>query len=301
MVRLTALALLLMPVAGVITHAAPEPAATAASNRSIVTQQVYGPDPEDTMTSYAPPVAGRFPAVVFVHGGAWGRSQPNVYELRFARTLAEDHRWVVAVIGYPTWVKDERRIEPASVRRAVESVSARRDVAPGRIALWGESAGGHLALLTAYRDARRHHPLVSAVVSISGPTDMGLEFDSLAQTTLAAVTRFEGLAPAAAQRVGSSRYRSTSPVHLVRPDCPPTFQAISRHDPLVPPVQVHELTEALRDREVRHQTAYVAGSDHSSPIESERPPGGRATVEQLAIGFIRQAFGRVSGRNQPRR
>ncbi|HVY08586.1 MAG TPA: alpha/beta hydrolase [Mycobacteriales bacterium] len=269
-------------------HAAPR----AQVARIAVTTRTYGADAADTMTTYAPREAGRFPAVVFVHGGGWGRAQPNSYEQQFAATLARTEHWVVAVIGYPTWVADERHVEPAAVRRAVRLVAARPDVARGRLALWGESAGGQLALLTAYRGAKPHHSLVSAVVSISGPTDMRIEFGSLAQTALGAVTRFEGLSPSGAAKAGSTRYRTTSPVDLVQPDDPPTFQAISRHDPLVPPVQIRELATSLHARGVPHQTLHVPGSDHSTPIETERPPKSKSTVEELAIRFLLRAFAR---------
>jgi acetyl esterase/lipase len=250
----------------------------------------YAADPADTITTYAPVADGRYPAVIFIHGGAWGRAQPNSYELTFAADLAKQEQWVVTVVGYPTKIKREQIVEPNALAAAITTISRRRDVDPTAIALWGESAGGQLALLAAYRNATTLRPLIAGVVSISGPTDMRTEYSSLAQTALGAVTRFEGLTPHAARLAKSARYRDTSPVYLVQPNDPATFQAISRHDPLVPPAQVTRLTRLLAAAHVTHRTVHVPGSGHSTPLETEHPAGSDLDVEQLAVSFLEEVF-----------
>jgi acetyl esterase/lipase len=232
--------------------------------------------------------------VLFIHGGAWGRARPNVYEFRFARRLAAQNDWVVAVIGYPTKIPRERTVEPHAIRKALTRLAGRDDVDPRSVALWGESSGGQLALLAAYRDAMTAKPLVDAVVSISGPTNMRIEYSSLAETALGAVLRFEGLSPSAARARGSARYRLTSPVALVRSHDPATFQAISLHDPLVPPIQVNELTQRLAAEHVMHQTVHVRGNGHSTTIENQRPIGAHHDVEQLAAAFLARSFAAAS-------
>lgn len=250
----------------------------------------YTLDPSSSITLYRPAGDGTSPAVLFVHGGAWGRSQPNSYELSWARELAEQEGWLVAVIGYPTKVPREHVAEPRAIAAAIDALAHRSDVDPHAIALWGESAGGQLALLAAYRDAARLHPVVGGVVSISGPTDMTTEYSSLAQTALGAVTRFEGLSPRAAQRARSARYRTTSPVHLVSRGDPATFQAISRHDRLVPPGQIGRLSRLLTLAHVTHQTVRLPGRAHSTTLESQQPPGSEQTVQELAVRFLERAF-----------
>ncbi|HWA66708.1 MAG TPA: alpha/beta hydrolase [Mycobacteriales bacterium] len=256
----------------------------------VVSRGNYAPNPADTIRTYAPSGPGPYPAVLFIHGGAWGRALPNVYEFRFAHRLAASQQWVVAVIGYPTKIPHERTVEPHAIRTALEHLARRDDVDPHAIALWGESSGGQLALLAAYRDAMNPTRLVDAVVSISGPTNMRIEFSSLAETALGAVLRFEGLSPRQAAARGSSRYRLTSPVSIVRSRDPATFQAISLHDPLVPPVQVSELTARLAAEHVSHQTVHVRGNGHSTTIENERPIGYTDDVESLAAAFLTRAF-----------
>lgn len=250
----------------------------------------YGLDRADTITIDEPAAPGRYPAVIFIHGGAWGRSQPTSYEFDWARQLAQQEGWLVAVIGYPAKVRHEEVVEPYAIATAIHAVASRGDVDDRAIALWGESAGAQLALLAAYRDARSWNPLVSAVVSISGPTNMVTEYNSLAQVWLKAVTRFEGMTPQQAHDAGSNRYPSTSPADIVTHRDPPTFQAISRADPLVPSTQVQALTDKLASANVPHQTVWLNGKDHSTAIENEYPTGSAYTVQQLAESFIKQAF-----------
>jgi acetyl esterase/lipase len=260
-----------------------------------VTRGNYAANVADTVRTYAPSGPGPYPAVLFVHGGAWGRPRPNIYEFRFAHRLAAENDWVVSVIGYPTKIPRERTVEPHAIRVALTHLADRDDVDRHAVALWGESSGGQLALLAAYRDAMTADPLVDAVVSISGPTNMRIEFSSLAETALGAVLRFEGLSPQAARARGSARYRLTSPVSLVRSRDPATFQAISLHDPLVPPVQVNELTQRLAAERVLHQTVHVRGDGHSTTIEDERPIGAGHDVEYLAAAFLTRSFATPTG------
>lgn len=283
--------LVVAPSAARAADHAPERAVAPAPSPEIVSSNGwYTPDRADTITVYEPATKGRHPAVIFVHGGAWGRSQPNGHELDWAHDLAADQGWLVAVIGYPAKVPHEQVVEPRAISDAITAVAHRADVDRSAVALWGESAGAHLALLAAYRDARTLDPLVTGVVSISGPTDMRTEYHSDAQTWLHAVTRFEGMAPQAARHAGSRRYMLTSPVDLVSRQSPPTFQAISRHDPLVPPRQVKTLTQQLVRNDVMHRSVWLQGAGHSSVIEDEAPPGSPYTVQQLAVAFLNSAF-----------
>jgi acetyl esterase/lipase len=279
------------PAAALAADSPPMSRPTTADQPEIATTTGwYAPERSSSITLYEPTGDGPFPAVVFIHGGAWGRSQPNAYELQWARDLATQQHWLVAVIGYPTRVPHEHVAEPRAIDFAINALARRSDVDPNAIALWGESAGGQLALLAAYRDAARLHPVIGGVVSISGPTDMRREYSSLAQTALGAVTRFEGLSPRAARRAKSARYRTTSPVHLVRRGDPATFQAISRHDRLVPPGQVDRLTRLLARVHVMHRTVRLPGKAHSTGLETQRPPGAEHTVAELAVRFLERAF-----------
>jgi acetyl esterase/lipase len=283
--------LIVAPATARAADGTPQRTPTPAPGTQIVsTTGWYATDHADTITTFAPAGDGRYPAVIFVHGGAWGRAQPNDNELQWGHDLAQTQGWLVAVIGYPAKVPNEQVVEPRALAFAIDAVAHRSDVDPNAIALWGESAGAQLALVAAYRDARTLRPLVSGVVSISGPTDMRSEYNSFAEIWLHAVTRFEGMTPQAAREAGSRRYSQTSPVDVVSRRSPPTFQAISRLDPLVPSNQVKILTKRLIDLEVMHRSVWLRGDGHSTAIENQNPPDSPYTVQELAVSFLKSAF-----------
>lgn len=105
---------------------------------------------------FRPSGDGPFPAVVDVHGGAWTSGdladcQPRAEVLAAAGFLVAAPNFRHAADGYPTSLAD--------INFAIRWVKARAGelrVAPDRVALSGQSSGGHLAMLAAMRprDAR---------------------------------------------------------------------------------------------------------------------------------------------------
>jgi acetyl esterase/lipase len=197
---------------------------------------------------------------------------------------------VVAALDYPT-TQPRRQVEPAAVARAMARLRTMPGVDRRRVVLWGESAGAHLALLTAMTRLRSA-PGVAAVVSVSGPTDLRTEYASGAQVFLRAVRRFEQMTPVDAAVRADDRYTVTSPVAVVPAAPPPVFQAVSVLDPLVPTAQVSELARVLDRRGVEHRTVLVAGTAHGLDLEAQRTATGAGRVDDAAIAFVRHALGR---------
>jgi acetyl esterase/lipase len=235
--------------------------------------------PDETIKLVTPPTVRRRPAIVFVHGGGWQRATLLPDELDLARTWAQQTGWVVACVNYPTALHPYFLTEPRAVAAAVAFVRRLPQVDPRRVALWGESAGSQLAMAVGYRAGSR----VRAVVGISGPTDMRLEYGSAVQQL---VVRFEESGPATAY----SRYVGTSPVAHVSPAVPPTFQAIGLADPFVPADQVNELDHELAVNGVRHETIEIATNDHATLLDKDRTAQGGPTVAAAALGFIQSIF-----------
>lgn len=264
-------------IAGALFAAAtPAHAATLTS-----TTIAYGTLPNATMTVYRMDISTSDVAVLFVHGGAWARATATVDEISLAKSLAQTTGWAVGVVNYPTTTSPHYTLQPASVNTARQRLTAWPGVNPAHVALWGESAGAHLALLVAYR----HPGEVAAVASISGPTDMTTEYAVPAETTY--VNYFEEGSPAQVP----DRYASTSPINAVTPASTPTFQAASIDDPHVPHSQMDELTASLTAAGVEHTEATVTGLDHATPIEYQKPPGSTRTIAGLAADFIKAHLG----------
>lgn len=100
---------------------------------------------------FRPSGDGPFPAIIDVHGGAWTSGdladcQPRAEVLAAAGFLVAAPNFRHAADGYPTSLAD--------INFAIRWVKARAGalrVAPDRVALSGQSSGGHLAMLAAMR------------------------------------------------------------------------------------------------------------------------------------------------------
>lgn len=109
----------------------------------------YGAHPEQVAELWLPAGVGPHPGVVLIHGGCWRAQYGRDLEHRVAADLAAR--------GLAVWNVEYRRLDcdgdwPLPLEDVVAAVAALpADVDPGRIALAGHSAGGHLALLAASR------------------------------------------------------------------------------------------------------------------------------------------------------
>jgi acetyl esterase/lipase len=127
----------------------------------------YGPNRQQVLDVYLPPgTPGWRPAVVLIHGGAWSKGDQKV-DAGLARRLAREG-WVVVATTYrktlPSLPNAYEDVGMAVTWTRRHSRAYRIDT--GRIAAWGESAGGHLALMLGTRGR------VAAVVAWSSPTDL---------------------------------------------------------------------------------------------------------------------------------
>jgi acetyl esterase len=212
-------------------------------------------------------VQGR-PAVIVVHGGGWRSGERSDFP-SWDAWLA-DEGYVVFDIDYrlsppPSW-----QDAPSDVACAVGWVkenATRYGVDPERVVLMGRSAGGHLALLTAYEEGRAatapgcvardlRDTGVAAVVAFYPPTDL-VRLSSMGY--LGGMDRFLGGSPSTVP----GRYRHLSPVSHVDPGDPPTFLAYGGADRIVPPGQSELLGERLREAGVSHRLVELPWANHT--------------------------------------
>jgi acetyl esterase len=207
------------------------------------------------------------PAVIVVHGGGWRSGKRGDFPLWNAWLASKGY--VVFDIDYrlsppPSW-----QDAPADVRCAVGWVkenAARYGVDPERVALLGRSAGGHLALLSAYTqgsgptpgcDARNlQNTRVAAVAAFYPPTDLA-RLSSLGY--LGGMDGFVG----GTHYTVPERYRLLSPVSRVDPCDPPTFLVHGGADQIVPSKQSELLAERLREAGVPHRFVELPWANHT--------------------------------------
>ena len=221
-----------------------------------------------TLDAYVPDGRGPFPAVIVVHGGGWEAGSKRSYEKPLLPALTE--------AGF-AWFTINYRLAPHhKFPAAVEDVEAairwvKRNartykVDPRRVALMGESAGGHLAAMAAVRG--RGETRVAAVVDFYGPhdlvkreTDRGEVGRNLRQ--FLGVERLD--------EEGIAKLREASPVTYVRRGLPPFLLIHGTKDAAVPYEQSPLFCEKLRAAGNRCEVFPVEGAPHGVGAWEKNP------------------------------
>jgi acetyl esterase/lipase len=165
-----------------------------------------------------PDGAGPFPIAIIVHGGGWsGGDKARDMSLLFKPLTDANFTWfsinyrLAPKHRFPACIED---VEQAV--RWVKKHAAEYKGDPQRIALIGESAGGHLVCLAATR--AKDDTRVAAVVGFAAPTDL-----------VADVERRGGIQPALRNVFGlsdldedaRSQLRDASPLNFLKSGMPP--------------------------------------------------------------------------------
>jgi acetyl esterase/lipase len=214
-----------------------------------------------TLDVYRPPSAGPHPVLVQLYGGAWQRGSPED-NASFASWFASKGYVVVAIdyrhapdATWPAQIQDVR-----SALGWVLAHSAEYEADPSRIALIGRSAGAQLALVAAYQAGA---PLVRAVVSYYGPTDLAEGWrepprpDPLDVRTILE-TYLHGTPDSA-----PLQYRDASPVTYATSRVPPTLLMYGARDHVVSPRFGRELNDRLHDAGATSVLLEVPWAEHA--------------------------------------
>jgi acetyl esterase len=201
---------------------------------------------------------GPFPAAILVHGGGWVRGDRHTEMAPLFEPLTRagiasfsiDYRLAKDPISFGVAIRD--------VEAAVKFIAANAgeyNIDPTRIALIGESAGGHLAAMAALNASLP----VKTVVALYAPTDLS----SLAQNV--------GLIPdAVRQNITSgpwgsiilARLSQLSPIEHLRPNMPPFLLIHGTNDPLVPIQQSRDMCTRMKDLGNSCEVYPVEGAGH---------------------------------------
>ncbi|HLK76765.1 MAG TPA: alpha/beta hydrolase [Streptosporangiaceae bacterium] len=236
---------------------------------------------------YLPPgLDGPAPVVVYVHGGGWQRGSrrdpPPLLDADFYDQIAA-HGLAVAAVDYR--LSGEARFPAAleDVRAAVDWVrenASAYGLDAERVFLWGDSAGGHVALLAALTGTT-----VRAAVGWFPVTDMlGMPADVAEAGGVpdpgpdSREARLLG-APAASV---PDLARQASPVTHAHPGVPPVLLVHGAADDLVPAAQSVRLAEALRRAGAQVELELVPGASHFW-----KGAGDVAAIIARSIGFLR--------------
>ena len=240
---------------------------------------VPGGGKSQTLDLYLPDTAGQAaPLLIFIHGGGW---RGGVKDKCPAQYLS-GHGYVVAAINYrlskevpfPANIEDCR-----AALRFLRTHAAEYHILPDRVAVWGGSAGGHLAALmgTAAAVDFSGGPAapniigkvdesirVQCVVDMYGASDFTLLLANAAQMA-------HGVGQAAAQNIGptaspdelAAKMKWASPITYVSKDTPPFLIQHGDADQTMPLEQAKVLAEALRKAGVEETLTILPGAGHA--------------------------------------
>lgn len=221
---------------------------------------------------------GRLPLIVYIHGGGWQQGDKSRGFL-VAAPLLQSGRYIGASINYrltdeATWPAQLHDCKAAI--RWLRAHASTYGIDPDRIAVYGGSAGGHLAAMCGLTAGRPEmdgvlgqHTNVSTavrcVVDYCGPTDLpGLLAYTNTFTHLGAAHSPETklLGGRVADRLEAAR--AASPVTYITSQAPPFLIAQGTKDRIVPYNQSERLNQALLDAKVSPAPIFITldGADH---------------------------------------
>jgi len=174
------------------------------------------------------------PAVVLIFGGSWresDRSQQKGYGLALAKAgfvcLATDYRYSSEAV-WPAQLDDV-----TAAVRWLRAHGADYNVDPARIAVSGNSSGGHLALMVGATVGEE----VSAVCAFYPPTQLlGLDEDNNDDTVNALL----------GSAAGEADYQRASPISFASQPFPPVLLISGDTDQRVPIDHTYDLYDALK-------------------------------------------------------
>jgi acetyl esterase/lipase len=137
----------------------------------------YGANDLNKCDIYLPALRNaQTPVILLIHGGSW--LEGNKQDTRGLAEIFSENKFAVVNINYQL-ANDSINFESINedINKAIDfirSKSVEFYVAKDKLILMGHSAGGHLALLTAFKNDPNRN--VKAVVSLAGPTNLGNSF-----------------------------------------------------------------------------------------------------------------------------
>ena len=190
-----------------------------------------------TLDVYVPEGNGPFPACILVHGGGWTHGDKRTFIKPLFEPLSKaGFAWfsinyrLAPKHHYPACVEDVE-----SAIRWVKAHTGEYHVDPERIALIGESAGGHLVSLAGVR--AKADTRVAAVVPFYAPHDLELQRED---TCLKPLFGLKVLNDAARKKL-----REASPITYVHKGLPPFLLVHGTKDKGVPLQQSLKFKEKM--------------------------------------------------------
>ena len=257
---------------------------------------------------------GPYPVLVWIHGGRWREGDKSVFSsdeqgMDKLKAALLDRGYAVATMNYRL-VPDSRFPDPlhdvSAAIRFVKAHSANLGIDPDRVAVGGESAGGHLATLEGLAAANPSTPAdflgdlpvggagevdakVDAVLGFYGQYDLRTRPEDRAQVPACGgggrpggpdSTEGQLLNADPTQGEGRELAGKASPVEYVSPSAPPTMLLAGTKDCSAPYVQAERLDGMLKSAGVP-QALKIIDAEHGAAIFYDQPETQKEVIDFL--------------------
>lgn len=221
---------------------------------------------------------GRAPVAMYVHGGGWimGHRAQQTANLRWLADrgyLVVSPEYVLATQDRPTWNTASAQIACALAWVAAHAPEYGGD--PDGLYVFGDSAGGALALSTTYAAAAGtatsscggHVPVVRAVAAQVPAVDPMTFYENpdplLGAAARRMVSQYLGGSPAE----HPDRARAVSSAAHITPTAPPTFLLLAENDHLVPVAGALQFIGRAQQAGVRIHVMRFPWADHGTALQ----------------------------------
>lgn len=238
-----------------------------------------------TLDAYVPEGKGPFPTVIIVHGGGWVNGTKTSYVPPLFEPLTK---------GGFTWFTINYRLAPMhrfpaqtddvfEAIRWVKKHAKEYKVDPKRIALVGESAGGHMV---AYAGARgKGDTKVAAVIPFYGVHDFSARAKKMGAIgePVQKLLDIDAPGPAAEEKM-----RAASPITYVHKGMPPFLMIHGTEDRAVPYDQSPLMCAKMKEAGVPCEVFTVEGAPHGIGPWEKNPAFQR--YKEKMIEWLRQTL-----------
>ena len=248
---------------------------------------------------YRPREGKAHPALLYIHGGGWvvGHRRTN----RFMLTRFAAAGWTVFAVAYrrpPRFPLPAAVIDCKAAVAWVREHGAEHGADPTTLVVYGESAGGHLAALTALTPGVAHFQpgfektdtKVQGAMVFYGVTDLIGSFERKDHRTLTMLLEYGVVR----RPLGESRllYQTLDPTSCEITDTPPTLVVQGTADTMVPASMSRRFCERLKGLGAREvHLLEVPSATHAFDIF---PSPLQERVLRVALAFL-ERFPRATG------
>jgi acetyl esterase/lipase len=241
------------------------------------------------------------PAIVVIHGGGWlegDKSSFSTPENRPPGNIIDFAKlgFVAATINYRL---SKEATFPAALHdcqcaiRWLRANAEKYQIDPSSIGAWGNSAGGHLALILGMADDQpelegegpylEHSSRVQAVVSDSGPIDLLYQHEH--KQIPSAIEQFLGGPPTGSR---SKAYELASPISHISAQTPPLMLIYGEADTQVGVETADRFVVALRRAGIKDVSYLRLGTADHCPHSLVRVPWLVPAVNEFFVRTLRR-------------